>query len=383
MLVFVSAAMNSRWMLMPAAALVLASGCVQQHVSDSVEQQSVIEGQRYANEVRAQSPFETVEISWSEAETLMKDRNLKYRSAWHEYQEAAEQTPLVEELGEQVKDMVDLSLGDILKPDNLLKSMQTPVSELPRQLRSISTLKDLSHKIEQGTWEKTSESFYAEILMRREQVKLHQLLRTGELIDAEMAHLEQAEPLPTGASKELVAVRQEWQQTLHRSRVGWLGEVRDFFNAEYHDVSFKKDRSGLPDYRDMHQPDLTEWQRWCRLSRSQELVSVLQKAHQDSKPALPGTELVTDKLAGIVGLDNPSPAPRVKTSDMRSEVRSLIRSWREMKEAQQRAGQLEARSGDSLTSIAQVRTRQNIFKLRQQEIQSTSVVWMMDENCWN
>ncbi|MBK1826865.1 hypothetical protein [Haloferula rosea] len=367
-----------------ATVVVLTGGCVTQHVTGSVEEHARVEGKRYADEVRAQSPFETVEISWSEAEDLMESRNLEYRSAEIGYLQAMEHTPIVEELTDQVKDMVDLSLGDLLKPDNLLKSLETPVTQLPQQLRSVSKLKDLSHQIEQNTWEKTCESFDAEVRMRKEKVKLHCLLKTGELIDGEIAQLGEAKPLPEDADPKLVAARQSWQNSLRQARSVWLTEVRDFFNAEYHDVHFKKDGSGLPTYRKMERPDLTDWQRWCKLTRSQELVSALQKAHDQQKPAVPGTKLVTDKLAEMIHIDLGSePDVRLKTESVREEVRTLIRSWREMKQAQVQAAKLEATADQSLVTLDQVQTRQNLFKLRQQEIQSASVVWMLDEECWN
>lgn len=364
-------------------AVALTSSCVTQHITESVEEHSVVEGARYADEVRAQSPFDVVEISWSEAEELMESRNLEYRSANLGYQQAMAHTPMVDELTEQVKDMVDLSLGDLLKPDNLLKSLQTPVSELPRQLRSVSKLKDLSHEIEQNTWERTCEAFDAELRMRKEKVKLHQLLRTGELIDAEMTQLDEAAPLPSDADPKLLAARRTWQDSLRQARSGWLTEVRDFFNAEYHDIHFKRDSSGLPTYRKMEKPDLADWQRWCRLTRSQELVTMLQMAHKDSKPALPGATMVTEKLAEMMNLDDGQAPARLKTESVRDEVRTLIRSWREMKQAQHKAAKLETVAGDSLATVAQVQSRQNLFKLRQQEIQSASVVWMLDEECWN
>jgi len=361
----------------------LTSSCVTQQVAVSVEEHAAVEGERYAAEVRAQSPFETVEISWSQAEDLMESRNLEYRSAQVGYQQAMEHTPIVEELTDQVKDMVDLSLGDLLKPDNLLKSLEMPVTQLPQQLRSVSKLKDLSHEIEQNTWEKACEGLNAEVRMRKETVKLHRLLRTGELIDGEIAQLAKADPLSGDADPKLMTARQTWQKSLHQARDGWLTEVRDFFNAEYHDVHFKRDGSGLPTYRKMDKPDLTDWQRWCKLTRSQELVGVLQKAHDESKPALPGTKLVTDKLAEMIDIDLGEPDVRLKTESVRDEVRTLIRSWREMKSAQAKAEQLESAAGESLATLAQVHTRQNLFKVRQQEIQSASVVWMLDEECWN
>lgn len=348
-----------------------------------MEEHAVIEGRRYASEVEAQSPFEPVEISWREAQVLMKKRNPAYRAAHAEHAEALEETVLVEELTDHVKEVVGISLGDLLKPDKLAQTMQLPVTQLPKQLASISKLKDLSHEIEQGTWVKMEESVTTELKMREQEVKLHRLLRTGGLIDREIACLEKAPSLPSDADPKLIDVRKKWHRQLDKERDDWLDEVRDFFDAEYHDVVFTKDSSGLPTYEKSKTPDLTEWNRWCRLRRSLELVGVLQEAHKKSKPAVPGTRMVTDKLEDLLHIDLGEEDAHRKPSSVRTEVRTLVRNWREMKGAQEKAQQLEASvQPEQINSIAQVGKRQTIYELRQQEIKHASVVWMMDENCW-
>jgi len=71
------------------------------------------------------------------------------------------------------------------------------------------------------------------------------------------------------------------------------------------------------------------------------------------------------------------------TESVRNEVRQLIQNWREMKEAQEKAEALEAEEqSPSLISLAHVAKRQAIFNLRRQEIRHVSLVWMMDEQCW-
>lgn len=362
----------------------LSIGCVHQQVVESVDEHVIIEGKRYAAEVEAQSPFEPVEISWRQAEDLMRKRNPTYRAAQANHAKALEETPLVEELTEQVKDVAGISFGDLLKPDKLALSLQAPVTQLPKQLASVSKLKNLSHQIEQDTWEKMVQSVTTEMMMREQEVKLQRLLRTGGLIDHEMAFVRSAPQSSQEPDPKFADARKKWCQRLDKDRDAWLKEVRDFFDAEYYDVVFRKDDSGLPTYEGNDNPDLAEWNRWCRLSRSRELVGVLREAHKKSKPTVPGTALVTGKLGGMLNMDLGKDEALREPASVRAEVRKLIRSWREMKEAQTKAGQLEAEGPpDEINNVAEIGKRQTIYELRRREIQHASVVWMMDESCWS
>ncbi|MCH7228160.1 hypothetical protein [Haloferula sp. A504] len=358
------------------------SGCVHQRVAESVAEATVAEGRRYAEEVEAQSPFETVEIRWSEAETLMEERNPAFVDARRTRDKALEEKPLVGEITEEVKDAVTLSFDDIFDTSSLLKSLSAPATQLPKQFASISKLKDLSHGIQQSAWEDAAKSVNAEMVMRREKVRLHRLLRTGELIDQELRQTGEA-PASPGTDPELGAAIDDWQNQLQQKREAWIEQVRELFDAEYHDVRFIRDRSALPTYRKSGNPDLTEWQRWCRLCRSHEVVSALGKAHESSKPAVPGTELVTGTLGEMFLGESKEPESVRSIGSVRKEVRSLIQNWREMKEAQQEAARLEkaARKRDRL-DLAALDTRRKLFQCRLEEIEHASVVWMMDENCW-
>ncbi|GAA5481626.1 hypothetical protein [Haloferula sargassicola] len=364
-------------------AAILASSCAQQRVSESVVEHTAVEGRRYAAEVKAQSPFETVELKWSEAENLMKTRNRDYLKAKADFAQATEEKPVVRELTDEVKGAVDLSLGDALKPDALIASLRTPATQLPKQLASISKLKDISHQMEQSAWDQTARSVDAEMRMREEKVKLHRLLRLGALIDAELAKVNASPPPPQDADPKLVKAVDQWRGTLRDERRKWLGDVRNFFDAEYHDVHVVKDEPGLPTYEHTTHPDLTEWQRWCRLRRSIELVNALKKAHDSDKPAIPGTRMVQEKFDEILHPDEPQVLATLDDESVRKEVRSLIQHWREMKQAQQEANGLEQQAEpDKLDDVTRVDRRQKIFKLRQQEIQHASEVWAMDELCW-
>ena len=361
----------------------LTTSCVRQHVMDSVTEHSLVEGARFAEEVSAQSPFETVEMSWSEAAELMKVRNHDYREALNSYIQANQEQPLLKQLTNNVKDTVKISAGDVFKPHELIKMLNEPVSQIPKQLTSLSKIKDISHTARTDAWKHTEVAVDAEIKMRENKVKLQSLLRTGELIDGEIKKLESVTPLSDEADPKLAQSLKKWKDNLQSERGKWLSEVRDFFNAEYRDVHFVKDSSGLPTYKNVKRPDLAKWERWCQLKRSKELVSGLAEAHKKGKPALPGSTLVTDRISTLLNYGETGTKPVRDTESVRDEARKLIQNWREMKEAQKKAEALEAEEkSSSLASLAHVSKRQTIFNLRRQEIRHASVVWMMDEECW-
>lgn len=369
-------------LLASAIGVLLLTGCVQQHVDESLSEAAVVEGRRYAEEVEAQSPFETVEIQWSAAEDLMEQRNPAFVAARRSYAEAVEEKPLVGELASEVKSAMGDSLGDVFDTDLLLKSLKSPATQLPRQLASLGKLKDLTHQMEQSAWDDAAASVDAEMTMRKEKVRLHRLLRMGELIDAELERVESAKP-EAASDPAVVKAVHVWRASLEDEREKWLTEVRDVFDAEYHDVRFIRDGSGLPTYRSLKHPDLGEWERWCRLRRSKEVVTLLGEQHGKDKPSIPGADLVTDKFADLMNPDD-GPEHVRDTDSVRREVRSLIQNWREMKDAQEQAKRLE-RANDKvgLDSVARVGARQKIFKFRSDEIQHASVVWMLDEDCWH
>jgi len=371
--------------IISAAATSLFVSCAQQEVTDCVGNHAQHEGLRYADEVAAQSPFETVEISWSGALQLMEERNLAYRKAMHSYQTANQDTPKVSLIRSQLKKSVKISLNDVLKPQSLAKSFQDPITALPKQLGSISALKDISHEMEQTVWSKEGDSVEAKLLMRKEQVKLYTLLSKGEVIDREIDRLE-AESTELSESSEqrdpkLKEAQEKWVTSVIKDRDGWIDEVRDFFNAEYHDVIFRKDASAKPSYRSVSVPDLSEWQRWCFLTRSQSLVKALKENHKKTKPAVPGSRAVKEKVAEMLN-KKAEYAVTLNTDKVRGEVRNLISNWREMKSTQAELKSLDPGKSTSDDPKLDLVKSQKVYKLRHQEINHTSVVWMMDEDCW-
>ncbi|PQJ27954.1 hypothetical protein BSZ32_05190 [Rubritalea profundi] len=369
-------------LIISAAASSLFLSCAQQEVTDCLGNHAQHEGLRYADEVAAQSPFETVEVSWSGALQLMEERNLAYRKAMNSYLAANQETPMVSQIRSQLKTSVKVSLNDVLKPQSLAKSFQDPITALPKQLGSISALKDISHEMEQTVWSKEGDSVEAKLLMRKEQVKLYTLLCKGEVIDREIKRIDAEASEPSDQIDPKLKVAQEkWVASVMKDRDDWIGEVRDFFNAEYYDVIFRKDASAKPSYRSVSAPDLTEWQRWCFLSRSQSLVKALKENHKKSKPAVPGTRVMKEKVAEMLN-QRAEYAVTLSTDKVRGEVRTLISNWREMKSTQAELSLLDPGKVSSDDPKRDLVKAQKVYKLRHQEINHTSVVWMMDEDCW-
>ena len=54
-----------------------------------------------------------------------------------------------------------------------------------------------------------------------------------------------------------------------------------------------------------------------------------------------------------------------------------------MKETQEQADLLEEESGDlPILTQSEIKARQKIFQLRKAEIRYVSIVWLLDEDCW-
>ena len=370
--------------LFTASACIFFVGCAQQRVSESLADATVVEGKQYALEMAAQSPFKTVEMRWSEVGKLMEKRNRTYINARRTYVESTEKKPGVFNVTGQAGRLLTSSVAGGISPEALLESMRNPVVELPKRIASLSSIKDVPHNVSQYAWNDAAASVEAKLAMRREQVRLHRLLHTGELIDDEITVLEKSPPLAKDVNPTIKAAVNKWSDTLHAERKKWLGEVRDIFDAEYYDVRFIRDSSGLPSYRDLDKTDLSDWQRWCCLAREKELVEVMGKAHEESKTTVPGTAMVTEKLRGIVYADTPEEREVIRDAGaVRREVRMLAKCWRKMKQSQKEAIRFEERhQPPALANVADVNIRKRIYELRTTEIENRATIWMMDENCW-
>lgn len=359
----------------------LLASCAQQQVASRVDDHVQHEGMLYADEVDAQSPFKTLEVSWSGAVSLMEERNVAYRKAVESLQVAEAPKPVMDQLKDQLQDSVGESVRDVLNPGAIVKSLQDPLAGLPKQFGSISAIKDISHDMQQNVWSDKGDALAAKALMRKEHVNLYTMLSKGEVIEAELKRLENLEKEKPAAEEtpvnpKQVAALQKWRASVEGERRAWLGKVRDFFNAEYYDVRFKKDDTALPTYSGEKAPDLAEWQRWCYLNRTQSLVKGLMSDHKKSKPVVPGTRMVRAKVSEVLERQ-PEYDVELNTDQVRGEVRKLIRNWREMKRAQDELKALE--QSEQPIDLARA---QKIYKLRHKEIEHASVVWLLDEHCW-
>lgn len=373
-----------RTLRMLLAVLPLLAGCARQSVSESLAGAAVVEGRSFAAEMAAQSPFQPVEMRWSEAGKAMEERNRVFLDAQRRYQAAASQRPEVSEITAQVRRAVASSLGGALSPGVLIEALRNPAVQVPKQLASLGGIKDVPHRVAKVAWQDASESVDAELVMREQRVKLQQLLREGELIERELALMRQS-PSGDGAGDAVDAKPfNAWKAELAGHRSAWLRQVRDMFDAEYQDVRFIRDGSGLPTYEDVEQPDLADWRRWCRLAREKELIERLAEAHARKRTAIPGAIFVGNRLGQMVRADERPESRSVRDEDaVRREVRHLVQNWRRMKQAQQEAIRLEAREENAvLRDAADVKLRQRIYQLRSAEIEHVGVIWGMDEACW-
>lgn len=315
-------------------------------------------------------------MSWTEAEDLMESRNPKFLAARKKYDDALEETPKVNQLASQLKTVVSGSVGQVISPTALLKSLQSPTTQIPKQIASIGKLKDIPHQIEQNAWQQAAAIVDAELTMRQERVELQRILAQSELIDSEIEIAETASKTKHLEDPKLTTAITDWKNHLHSERKKWLTEVRNLFDAEYHDVKFTHDNSALPNYRNADQPDLSDWQRWCQLQRTQQLITELSKP-ENQKNKNPGTMLISH----VSSHPDDETLNLRDTSAVRKEVRTLVQSWRELKSAQQQAAPLETLK-PTINHPKDITHRQKLFKLRTSEIHHASILWELDEHCW-
>ena len=128
------------WQMLLASCMLVLIGCVDRQITSSMVQTASVEGRRYAKEVDAQSPFETVEMPWIEAGELIKERNPSFVAASRSFSEALVGKPLVSELTREVKNTVTESVSSMLDIDTLVSSLKAPSIEIPKRLASISTV---------------------------------------------------------------------------------------------------------------------------------------------------------------------------------------------------------------------------------------------------
>ncbi len=360
------------------------AGCAGQQVGQKLAKQSDFEGKVYADEVMAQSPFEKVELTWQEAYELMKTRNPKYRAAMRDFSDATMGSSLVSDFRTQLGSSLGDTVRGVIDPGQMLKTLKDPVTSLPEQLESISSLKDVNHDMEQKAWGKKEKAVKAELKRRTEVVRLQILFRRGEILKKHKAWTEKMqakEKLAPGAKGELA----KYVGKLKKDRKKWLDQMRDFFDAEYYDVEVAGGDGKLPDYHAVSRPDFSDWKRWGSMKRKTAVVGVMKKSHDEGKPLIPGSDALASRLDMMFSGEE-HPAVQLEREKVRESTRLMIRSWREMKKAQTQAdtikNDLEKVMASESPGKAAVAKKQQLYAVQNSELASARVVWMLDESCW-
>ncbi|MFT6792380.1 MAG: hypothetical protein ACJAR1_000360 [Rubritalea sp.] len=359
---------------------------VKQELSESVERK----GASFAHELSAQSPFKKVEMSWREASELMKERNSKYRQAIIDKEESLIKRGLVNNLTFEVRKSLNGSVQTTLNPSAIAKAMKDPVASLPGQLESITDLKNIYHSLTQSEWGRILQSVRADAAQRREMVNLHVLFCQSENLEKAESNLESLIVILSAdgsmnLNKAMTVELAKTQAILKKERGQWLDQVRNFFNAEYYDVEFNNYKRKLSFYREVNNPDFSDWERWRMLENSHRLAVELQRQHGEEKPALPGINRITRNF-GMIQLRSDLAQQSALNEDMVKEVRQMLKSWRNLKQVQLKIARSEVNPLQVVVakkpSLADLKRVTIVYQLKKSEIEQLKAFWMIDEKCW-
>ena len=371
--------------IVPACGAGLLSQCAHKEVKRQLDASVQTRGQNFARELQAQSPFEKVSLTWNDATELMKERNPEYREAVATQIEAESKSGAVKNFTFEVKQSLANTATQTLNPKEIAKALNNPVAELPKQLSSLTDLKNISHSLEQQEWERVGQAVEAQKKTRKELVKLHVLFRQEKVIEEHKALLDKYEKRVEGKPK-LVSLLKKKRSKYEEQRKVWLNSVRDFFNAEYYDVDFKDSGKSLTLYRKVTDPEFHQWERWRSLGRSEEIAAQLCKQHEENKPTVPGINSLKSSL-GIQQFQSNLALSGEKQAVLRSEVRTMLKKWRELKNAQAKITALKAKlaEGPSPEEITPqlIEEEFKVYEFLQLEIKLVSYFWMLDEECWS
>ena len=356
--------------------------CATQEVKRELTQKVERKGETYSRELTAQSPFKKVEMSWREASELMKERNPKYRQAILDKEESLNKKGIVNNLTHEVRKSLTSSLQTTLNPSEIAKAMKDPVASLPRQLESITDLKNISHSLTQSEWGRVTQSVRADAAQRQEMVNLHVLFCQSENLEQaerELKMMKDSDKLK--ANKVVDAELVKAQKLLEKERSQWLDRVRDFFNAEYYDVELNAYQKRLSFYRDVTDPGFSDWRRWRMLENSDRLASEMQKQHDKDKPVLPGMNRLKENL-GVSELRSQLAETSGVNQEMAKEVRQMLKNWRNLKSVQQKiVAQNKAEVLDEVR-VNDLKRVTTLYQLKKKELDHLKVFWMIDEECW-
>lgn len=365
--------------------LMLFTQCATVEVEQVLKHEVESKGESYTRELAAQSPFKKVEISWREASELMKERNTKYRKALLSREESLHKKGLVNNLTHELRKSLSSSVQMTLNPSEIAKAMKDPIASLPRQLESITDLKNISHSLTQTEWGRVTQGVEAEAVQREEVVNLHVLFCQGEIIESAERDLAKIKRKLSaeGEVKPNKAVDRELVKTdgvIKKEREQWLNRVRDFFNAEYHDVKLSDYKGKLNFYRGVKDPGFSDWKRWRVLANSSQVAGEMKKDHVDAKPVLPGMNMLKSNL-GLTDLRAKLAEPSTLNKDMVMEVRRMLKDWRILKSVQQELAESKLAGGEAV-GLPELRHVTKVYNLRKKEIEKLKNFWVIDEECW-
>jgi len=364
----------------------LLSQCATHEVQQELQQNVARKGESYARELAAQSPFKKVNISWNEASELMKERNTKYSKALKDEAEANKTRGFANNLTHEVRKSLTTSVQHTLNPAEIAKAMKDPVKSLPRQIESITDLKNITHSLTQSEWERVSQGVGAEMVQRKEMVKLHMLFCQNENLKSlkeNIGQIIESNKLEKGkeVSKEVAKIK----TLIKKERSVWLDEVRDFFNAEYLDVELGSYTSKLSFYRGVNDPGFNKWERWGKLEHSGKVANEMKASHKESKAILPGVSLVKEKL-GVNDIRSRLVNDGMLDDDAVNGVRKMLKNWRQLKSVQQQISELELKiskvTEEEAIKLADLKQVSKLYELKWREVIHLEILWIMDEQCW-
>ena len=378
--------------------------CASHEVAETVELHSVKAGEEFASEVFAQSPFETVKMTWDDAKVTMYNRNTKYIKAYEDRGEAAAQSPVVRDMMSHMRTSLTDTAKGALDPGELLKVVKSPLEELPKHLENIASIKDFSHEMQLEAYQNVKQVAVSQQQLRKQEADLYALFLKDNIFEQQKACLDEWSSLRGDAqvaAKVKVLLKKD-VLAYQAAREKWLDQIRDFFNAEYADVDFMGGQHEFPRYRGVKNPKFQDWQRWRVLERSEQMATVLRKDHKESKPVVPGANLVKNKLMVMVNMDT-SEEPEVDQDRLRSDVRGVLRSWRLLKKAQKDLKDVDAKiaklnklrdsqkdAGEEQKKVFSEAQQMELYMLQKKrvslmfaEVDQAKRIWVIDEHCWS
>lgn len=113
----------------------------------------------------------------------------------------------------------------------------------------------------------------------------------------------------------------------------------------------------------------------------------LKVSHEEDKPILPGVSLLKETF-GVNDIRSQLANDGMLDDDAVSEVREMLKNWRELKSVQQEITELEAeiyelkKDEAAVMSLADLKQVTKLYELKQKEVNYLTRLWIKDEQCW-